>query len=73
MHVGETSRNIYTRMVEHTNSNREGSFITKHMAYQHEDMERKFQAKVVKTNTDCLTRQLREGVLISNYGTKYRL
>ena len=73
MYVGETARNLYTRMGEHANSKGEGSFMMKHMADQHEGMERKFQAKVVKTNTDCLTRQVREGVLIANYGTKYKL
>ena len=73
VYVGETARNLYTRMGEHANSKGEGSFMMKHMADQHEGMERKFQAKVVKTNTDCLTRQVREGVLIANYGTKYKL
>ena len=72
MYVGETARNIYTRMGEHANSKGEGSFMMKHVADQHESMERKLQAKVFKTNTVCLTRQVKEGVL-NNYGTKYYL
>ena len=44
LYVCETSRNLHTRMGEHANSKGEVSFLTKHMADQHEGMERNFQA-----------------------------
>ena len=64
-YVGETSRNLYTRAAEHMNDcEKEGSFMKKHMNEHHEGMEGKFVAQVTNSNQDCMTRQVREGVLI---------
>ena len=86
LYVGETARNLYTRVGEHINSKCGGSFMTKHMADKKLDFQLLYhlhfckpfnclyspvvlQAIVVKTNTDCHIRQVREGVLTSKYGT----
>ena len=75
VYIGETSRNMYTRAREHADGERrahggeEGeslSFMRKHMEKYHRDTEiqSSFRARVVRTNTDSFTRQIREGVLI---------
>ena len=65
MYIGETARNLYTRAAEHRyNSSEEGSFKKKHMEENHEGMQEQFVAQVTHANRDCLTRQVREGVLI---------
>ena len=48
----------------------EGSFMVKHLQQYHngEGEKNDFAAKVTHTNKDCLTRQIREGVLIKNRG-----
>ena len=38
--------------------------MSKHYQEEHRGEEMKFKAKVTHTNRDCLTRQVREGVLI---------
>ena len=73
LYIGETARNLYTRMNEHLNNKGEGSFITKHMNECHGGKERKFLAQITKTNKDCLSRQVREGVHIQRYGFQKRL
>ena len=65
VYIGETARNLYTRAAEHRyNSSEEGSFKKKHMEENHEGMQEQFVAQVTHANRDCLTRQVREGVLI---------
>ena len=64
MYVGETSRNLYTRTQEHYNNKDKESFMNKHMKEYHTGQERMFKARVTHTNKDCLTRQVREGVMI---------
>ena len=64
-YIGETSRNLYTRMGEHQGGeHEEGSFIRKHMEGRHRGEESRFRPRVTHINKDCLTRQIREGVLI---------
>ena len=64
---GETSRNLYTRMLEHNNGQgAEGNFMRKHREECHNGQEVRFEARVTHVNRDCLTRQVREGVLIKN-------
>ena len=65
VYEGETARNLYTRMKEHLSSGGESSSIMKHLEEKHEGMEENFVARVTKTNRDCLSRQVREGVYIS--------
>ena len=45
-------------------SEKEDSFMKKHMDERHVGEEKDFIAKVTHINKDCLTRQVREGVLI---------
>ena len=62
---GETARNIYTRGGGHLQrSSGEDSFMRRHMQEKHAGEEEDFRARVTHTNKDCLTRQVREGVLI---------
>ena len=64
-YIGESSRNLITRMDEHQGAiHREGSFMRKHMEEMHRGQEPRFRARVTHTNKDCLTRQVREGVII---------
>ena len=65
-YIGETSRNLYTRAIEHQNNKDEEGFMNRHMRECHPNEERNFVAKVTHVNKDCLTRQVREGCLISN-------
>ena len=62
-YIGETSRNLYTRMGEH--QGRDG-FMRKHMEEKHRGEESRFTPRTTHINKDCLTRQVREGVLIRN-------
>ena len=64
-YIGETSRNLYTRMKEHQGAiNKEESFMRKHMEEHHRGQENKFIPRATHNNKDSLTRQIREGVLI---------
>ena len=59
-YVGETSRNLFTRALEHMKSKDEESFMNKHMKEHHPGEEKDFIAKVVRTKRDSLTRQIYE-------------
>ena len=72
IYIGETSRNLYTRMTEH-NSNRDDSFIQKHLDEYHPGQEAHFIPRVVKTNRDSMSRQIREGVQIRRLNANHRL
>ena len=66
-YIGESSRNLYTRSQEHMNNFRSGSqssFILKHQNKDHGGAEPDYKAKVVARTRDCLTRQVREAVMI---------
>ena len=43
---------------------REGSFMRKHMEDRHRGQQNDFRARVTHSNRDCMTRQIREGILI---------
>ena len=67
VYIGETSRNLYTRGGEHLGDREKeekDSFMKRHMREKHEREADNFVAKVTHCNKDCLTRQVREGVLI---------
>ena len=67
VYIGETSRNLYTRSKEHISRFRTGlvtSFIVKHQNSAHQGEEADYRAKVTASTRDCLTRQVREAVLI---------
>ena len=67
VYIGETARNMYTRGTEHMYMHQrqgDSSFISKHMDQCHEGLEPDLLARVTHTNSDCLTRQVREGVHI---------
>ena len=66
-YIGETSRNLYTRGVEHKVNYRSGSpnsFMLKHQLKEHQGREGQYTAKVTANIRDCLTRQVREAVEI---------
>ena len=67
VYIGESSRNLYTRSKEHLARYRAGtgtSFILKHQANAHHGEEEDYRAKVTASTRDCLTRQVKEAVLI---------
>ena len=65
VYIGETSKNLYTRASQHLNCRKqEESFMKKHEEEVHGGQEVEFRAKVTHSNSDCLSRQIREGVLI---------
>ena len=67
VYIGETSRNLYTRSSEHMSSYRGGkvtSFMFKHQENAHPGEQAVYKAKVTASTRDCLTRQVREAVLI---------
>ena len=67
VYIGETSRNLYTRSNEHVASYRGGkmtSFMFKHQDSAHQGEQASYRAKVTASTRDCLTRQVREAVLI---------
>ena len=65
VYIGETSKNLYTRALQHVqNKNEEESFMKRHFREEHSGRDANFTAKVTHSNKDCLTRQIREGVLI---------
>ena len=65
VYIGETSKNLYTRALQHSQNKKEDeSFMNKHYQEEHNGEEKSFTAKVTHSNRDCLTRQIREGVLI---------
>ena len=66
-YVGETSRNLFARGVEHDRKfetkDRE-SFMIKHQTEKHDGQPVTFEGKVTGSFRDCLTRQVSEGVTI---------
>ena len=73
IYYGETSRNLYTRMIEHQRKykderekeeSEDDGFMKKHMKEYHSGEEGRFKAKVTHHNRDSLSRQIREGVQI---------
>ena len=59
--------NLYTRTLEHLKNHRAGlptSVMLKHQNIKHGGDEPEFRAKVTARTRDCLTRQVREAVLI---------
>ena len=67
VYIGESSRNLYTRCKEHQQRYRLGeekSFIAKHQDMEHRGQEPKYKARVTASTRDCLSRQVREAVLI---------
>ena len=75
VYIGETAKNLYTRMKQHHSNRGEDSFIRKHLEEAHPGVGREgnFTAKVTNTNRDCLSRQVREGVQISQQGSRGNL
>ena len=68
-YVGETSRNFYTRSLEHiekAEKKKDDSFINNHQREKHNDEQPDFCVKVLKTFNDPLSRQVYEGVHIRN-------
>ena len=66
-YIGETSRNFYSRSLEHiekANSKSEDSFIYNHQRECHNGTQHQFKTKVLKTFQDPLSRQVSEGVYI---------
>ena len=67
IYIGETSRNLYTRSKEHLSRYRQAnnsSFISKHQESEHRGQEPQYKARVTARTRDCLSRQVREAVLI---------
>ena len=67
VYIGESSRNLSTRSKEHLYSYRAGlntSFMAKHQQSAHGGEEPSFRARVTASTRDCLSRQVREAVLI---------
>ena len=67
VYIGESSRNLYTRSKEHLSRYRQGnisSFISKHQESEHRGQEPDYKARVTARTRDCLSRQVREAVLI---------
>ena len=66
-YIGETSRNLYTRGMEHTSkyeTQHADSFMMQHQVEKHNCQPADFTAKVTGRYRDCLTRQVAEGVAI---------
>ena len=66
-YIGESSRNLFTRGIEHTDKYRNRnskSFMKKHQVKVHQGQPGDYTAKVTGRSMDCLTRQVREAVLI---------
>jgi hypothetical protein len=67
VYIGESSRNLYTRSKEHLSRYGTGkttSFMVKHKNAAHRGEEPVYRAKVTASTRDCLTRQVREAVMI---------
>ena len=67
LYHGETARNLFTRGGEHTDRYRnrsDQSFMLKHQRDQHQGLAGDFTAKLTGSARDCLTRQVKEAVLI---------
>ena len=67
LYVGESSRSLQERMVEHWSSYRrkeEGSHIRKHQEQHHPDKDPRFLVKAISYHRTALSRQIREAVRI---------
>ena len=67
VYIGETARNLYSRGREHFRNYQKKqpeSFIYKHQEDRHNGVDATFEAKVVSSYQDCLSRQISEGVQI---------
>ena len=67
VYIGESARNLYTRSKEHLNKyryNPANSFMAKHQGAEHAGEEPSYKARVTASTRDCLSRQVREAVLI---------
>ena len=67
VYVGETSKNLYTRGLEHSKKYegvKEDSFLQKHQVEKHFGRPAVYTAKVTGNFKDCLSRQVAEGVEI---------
>ena len=71
-YIGESSRNLYTRLKEHQTKYKAGkdSFMLEHQQEKHGGETADFSAKVTHTFRDCLTRQVSEAVHIRRSNTK---
>ena len=66
-YVGETSRNFYSRNIEHQNkfkNEKNDSFIYDHQQLMHHGQDPSMNVKVVRSFKDALSRQIYEGVRI---------
>ena len=66
-YIGETSRNLYSRGLEHQakyETGNDDSFMRKHQTEKHAGQEAKFGGSVTGRFRDCLSRQVSEGVQI---------
>ena len=73
VYIGESSRNLYTRCKEHLQRYRAGgenSFMAKHQNEEHLGQEPSYKARVTDKTRDCLSRQVREAVLIRRSNMK---
>ena len=71
LYVGETSRTIQERAVEHLSQARRGdqrSHMVRHQTLQHPGEPPSFQFKVVSSHRSALSRQIREAVRIRRRG-----
>ena len=67
LYIGESSRNLFTRAKEHLanyRNDRPKSFMKKHQNKKHGGLPGSYQARVTGSYTDCLSRQVMEGVCI---------
>ena len=68
-YIGETSKNFYTRSLEHLEKSDQkavDSFINNHQIEAHNGEQPSFSVKVLKSFKDPLSRQVYEGVHIRN-------
>ena len=66
-YIGESSCNLYTKSREHLARYRattRTSFILKHQTTAHQGEDEDYRPKVTASTRDCLTRQLKEAVMI---------
>ena len=70
VYIGETSRNLYSRGLEHNNlyaKESPKSFLYNHQVEHHNSEPADFDVKVIKSFKDPLSRQVTEAVLIKNH------
>ena len=66
-YIGETSRNFYTRSLEHlkkASDRKDDSFINSHQSQAHNGAHPEYSVKVLKSFQDAFSRQVYEGVYI---------